>query len=604
MFATLRWRLTFFFTGLVLLTLLAGGMAASWIMSRQFEALTLVDGREKAQTLAPWLEATWNLERSWETLPELLVGDVVGAAPPFLSQVAGAEMADVQRSEPEQPWAGEWQGLEPESADTVPFYQEYEYPPDRALADALGLTVAQFYEELLEKSPATLFAERGLSREEAMRIYLNAQIADVATYGLPRADQILTLAYGHDFLNAWFSEETWAGNTNELSQKTALHTTWVQLVGDARIFLANPQHIIIEDSAGNERTGELLSESWKAQALPLHDWSDGTVIGSLLVASGQEFYNRQQQDFLRQVNRSLFAIGVVAALAAFGISDWLSRQITAPVKAITQASRELAEGRRLAALPVRSQDELGQMSATFNRMAASLAEQQELRRRLIHDLSHELNTPLAVIQLETEAWADEIQSADESLPRIHQEIDHLRRLLHDLNQVAEMDNAPPRWEMAPLEPAALVQDAARRWQTVATQAGLRLRTELPAGERCLVRGNPQRLGQVLNNLISNAVRYTEPGGEIVIGTGRDAATGNCLITVRDTGVGIDSADLPHIFERLWRADRSRNRAQGGRGLGLSIARQIVEQHGGHISAESTPGQGSTFTTTLPGVMDN
>jgi two-component system OmpR family sensor kinase len=255
------------------------------------------------------------------------------------------------------------------------------------------------------------------------------------------------------------------------------------------------------------------------------------------------------------------------------------------------------------------------MSITFNQMAEALATQRTLRQRLVNDLSHELNTPLSVIQLEMQALRDGLQTPAQAFEQVQGEIELLRNLVRDLSNLETTDNGHFPLQCEPVDLLALAQRAIKRWQAKAESKGVTLTLAAPVDLLPITEADPARLTQVLGNLLDNALRHTETGGTITVAcqvatlaalalppTYRPvtALTGPGLVmTVSDTGCGIPAADLPHLFERFYRVDSSRNRRSGGRGLGLAIVRQIITAHGGHLWVRSSEGQGSCFGFWLP-----
>ena len=289
--------------------------------------------------------------------------------------------------------------------------------------------------------------------------------------------------------------------------------------------------------------------------------------------------------------------GVVTVGLAVGLAIWLSRRITAPVRALTEATQAVAQG-DATRLRVTTSDELGQMSDAFNRMSSTLESQRELRRRLVNDVSHELNTPLSVIHLEAAGLRDGLQSADTASDHIIQEVERLRGLVTDLDWLAETDHGELRLklEATPLEEVIGVE--LERWQPQAQAREVSLSLEMPADgpEGEVDRG---RMSQALGNVVVNAINSVDPGGNVVLGARADSDE-VVSISIVDDGIGIDPLELPHIFERFYRAEQTRSRGTRGSGLGLAIARAIVEAHRGTITASSAgPGQGTTVTIRVP-----
>ncbi len=238
------------------------------------------------------------------------------------------------------------------------------------------------------------------------------------------------------------------------------------------------------------------------------------------------------------------------------------------------------------------------MSAAFNQMTSTLEMQRELRRRLINDVSHELNTPLSVIKLEAIGLRDGLQTPDSASDHIIQEVDRLGGIVTDLDWLAETDSGELRLSVEATPVRGLLTSEVDRWQpqSQARQIALSLQMSSELPDLPLDR---MRMSQALGNVISNAITCTEAGGSIVV-RGRMEGEEELAISITDDGTGIDAADLPHVFDRFYRTDRSRSQGVGGTGLGLAIARAIVEAHGGTVAlASDGPGQGVIVTIRLP-----
>ena len=235
------------------------------------------------------------------------------------------------------------------------------------------------------------------------------------------------------------------------------------------------------------------------------------------------------------------------------------------------------------------------MSAAFNRMTSTLEAQRHLRSRLINDVSHELNTPLSVILLEAQALRDGLQTPESASDHIIQEVDRLRGLVIDLDGLAESDHGQLSLTLERSSIYELLATEVDRWQPQSQVSQVEFRLKVPAGLPN-VNLDRMRMSQALGNVLSNAVNCTEAGGHIVLGAGleRDDLL---AISIIDDGIGIDAADLPHVFDRFYRTDQSRNRGIGGTGLVLAITRAIVEAHGGTIAVTSD-GLGLSASVTL------
>ena len=327
------------------------------------------------------------------------------------------------------------------------------------------------------------------------------------------------------------------------------------------------------------------------------DLSANRPVGHAYVDVNREFLSSESHGFLRTLLYVIIVGGVLTVGVAVLLAAWLSKRIAAPVTALTDATQAIAQG-DTTQLPVTSSDELGRMSAAFNRMTSALETQRGLRRRLINDVSHELNTPLTVIQLEARALRDGLQTPESASDHIIQEVDRLRGLTTDLDWLAETDSGELRLALEASSIHDLLTAETDRWQpqSQALQVELSLEASADLPDIALDR---MRMSQALGNVVSNAMNCTEAGGSIVLSAELEGDEG-LAISVIDDGIGIDAADLPHVFDRFYRTDRSRSRGIGGTGLGLAITRAIVEAHGGTIAVASDgPGQGITVTIRLP-----
>ncbi|UWP79981.1 sensor histidine kinase [Dactylosporangium fulvum] len=290
-----------------------------------------------------------------------------------------------------------------------------------------------------------------------------------------------------------------------------------------------------------------------------------------------------------------FAAGGVIVVALLGTAV-IATRIVRPVRALTAASARVAGGELGARVAVGGSEELVRLATSFNWMAASLEGADERQRRLVADLAHELRTPLSNLRGYIEAIRDGVfEPTDDVLGSLHEEAILQQRLVDDLQDLALAESGALVYHPADLDLVDLVEASARAGQAAAEQAGVRL--VVAPGQRLPVRVDADRIRQVLGNLLSNAIRHTPAGGSVTL---RAVADGDdAVVTMVDTGSGIDPGDLPHVFDRLWRADAARSRDTGGSGLGLAIARQLVIDQGGRIEAASEAGAGTTMTITLP-----
>jgi len=279
----------------------------------------------------------------------------------------------------------------------------------------------------------------------------------------------------------------------------------------------------------------------------------------------------------------------------------MDREITRPVEQLTQATRRIADGHfeeRVPAAPAPAGDELVEFARSFNRMAQGLERAEELRRELIANVAHELRTPLATMKGNLEGMLDDVLPADpERIQLLYLEAGRLETLVNDLQELSRVEAGVFTLNRQRIEPAELANAVVQRLERQFVDKGVALYNQVPAGLPALD-VDPNRIGQVLLNLVGNALQYTQAGGRVTLTA--SLAGDRIAFHIADTGIGIPAEHLPHIFTRFYRVDRSRSRTGGGTGIGLTIARLLAEAHGGTIVAESAgAGQGSTFTLYLP-----
>jgi len=385
-----------------------------------------------------------------------------------------------------------------------------------------------------------------------------------------------------------------------------------QIAGE-RVILASEAGQIVADSAG-ELVGQSVGGDWDTPAAQiLHHGKEVGVLytdfrgwdvdlGKVLPDSVRvrppppPGVEPESMVFLASVNRTLLLIAVVAGLGAVLLILGLSRRILAPVEALTAAVRRMEAGDLSQRVEVTSQDEIGELAQAFNGMADGLARLEELRRNMVTDVAHELRTPLSNIRGYLEALQDGmVEPEGHIIDSLHAEAMLLNLLVDDLQELSLAEAGQLKLERQPVALADIVDRAVEAVRPRAEAEEIRLQVDLP--EDLLVDVDPQRIGQVLRNLLENALLHTPPGGEIAVAARTEGQW--VEVSVLDTGSGIAAEDLPYVFERFYRADKSRSRATGGAGLGLAIARQLVEAHGGRIRVESTEREGSTFTFAMP-----
>ncbi|HVB21117.1 MAG TPA: HAMP domain-containing sensor histidine kinase [Ktedonobacteraceae bacterium] len=337
--------------------------------------------------------------------------------------------------------------------------------------------------------------------------------------------------------------------------------------------------------------------------------SNGQVIGAILQAiPGKYPQGFSPNDFLVNVNQAILITGLIIALVVIIFSMILARRLTRPLTSLTLAAEQMRQGdyaRRVE--PPRSMDEMGRLATSFNAMATTieadvneLRRQEQLRRDMIANIAHDMLTPLTAIQGFNEALADDVitqpEQRQETAQLIGRETQRLRRLVVDMQQMTSLESGQTQLELAPLDIHTLVDETLAVIHPECELAGITVRNEIDPTTPP-VQADSDRITQVLLNLLDNARRHTSSGGTITVGAIPKEAM--LQIWISDTGSGIATEDLPHIFERFYRVDKSRTGATGGSGLGLSIVKAIITTHGGSISAESMPGKGTRIVFTLP-----
>ncbi|MBI3972992.1 MAG: HAMP domain-containing protein [Chloroflexi bacterium] len=302
--------------------------------------------------------------------------------------------------------------------------------------------------------------------------------------------------------------------------------------------------------------------------------------------------------FRAAMNRALWTGGAVAALAALAASLFVTGRVVGPIRRLATASRSIAAGRYAERVPAGGDDELAALAASFNEMAGTLEATEQRRLELIGDVAHELRTPVATLEGYLEGLLDGVvEPTAETWAKLHGEAGRMRRLIDDLQELSRAEAGRFSLHPAAVDPAAIAQAALDRLAGQFEEKGLTLSTDLPQRVP-VVYADRDRAVQVLTNLLTNALRHTPVPGRVTVAVQRKPQAVQFVVT--DTGTGIDAEHLPHVFERFYRVDRSRSRALGGSGIGLTIARALVEAMGGQIWAESAGlGKGATFGFTLP-----
>jgi len=376
--------------------------------------------------------------------------------------------------------------------------------------------------------------------------------------------------------------------------------------GEERIVLTNPQDIVIADSQQN-----LIGESYQrddgvplylpiitispsGQSLPSQ--SSEYLFGTVYITS------QRSPDALaillsNTINRYLLWGAALAIAIALILTFILSRRILSPIRTLGNTARKLGKGDFSQRVRIKDRGEVGELAKTFNSMADDLERTEKLRRNMVADIAHELRTPLSNVSGYLEAIRDEVIKPEPStIASLSEEVDLLSRLVDDLQELALADAGELKLNRQSEDITQLIQQAVKAVQTKVLAKGLEINVDITANLSS-VNIDYQRISQVLRNLLENAIKHTPNGGKITVSAVQQESF--IRVNVEDDGEGIPAEDLPNMFERFYRVDKSRTRHAGGSGLGLTIAKRLVESHGGTISVQSELGKGSCFSFKLP-----
>jgi signal transduction histidine kinase len=329
----------------------------------------------------------------------------------------------------------------------------------------------------------------------------------------------------------------------------------------------------------------------------------GTTPGLMIPGNDNDpsevvYMGEAERAFLDSVRNSLWLAALVAILTGVALGFFFSRLVSGPMKQLTMAARKVANGDFSQRVTANTDDEIGEVSAAFNTMSEQLEAKEKSRRQLLADIAHELRNPLSIIQGNLEAWLDDvITPTSDQVASVYDETVLLSRLVTDLRDLSLAEAGQLKLYQNPTELGEFIFAEIASVQTRCQEKQISISADLPSGLP-LVLIDKDRVRQVLHNLVDNALRYTPAGGKIRIGA-EYAKPGWVTLSVADTGSGIQSKDLPHVFDHFYKADRSRHRGHGGAGIGLAMVKRVVELHGGEVWVKSRKGKGTTFYFTLP-----
>ncbi len=391
-----------------------------------------------------------------------------------------------------------------------------------------------------------------------------------------RLEQILT----------GYHTEGWAGVQTLVRDMSSLY--------GQRIVLTDANGVVVGDSDGS-LMGKTFTSDWTSQKLLSQQ--GGTILGTLYISPQPSAEIALTTELSDSIKRFLLLGGGLAVIAAVALTFVLSRRISTPVQSLAIAARRLGEGNLSQRAQISDKGEMGELAQAFNSMACALEHADRLRRNLVADTAHELRSPIYNIRGYVEAIQDGVVEPDaKTISSINEEVILLCHLVDDLRELSLVESGKLQLSYQTENVAEMVHHILVTMQPKAEAKEISLTVYMP-DELPPARADFQRIIQVLHNLLDNAITHTPKGGTVTI-TARQL-NGCVEISVTDNGEGIPTDDLPHIFERFYRVDKSRTRATGGSGLGLTIAKYLVEEHGGKIWVESRLGQGSTFYFTVP-----
>jgi len=368
---------------------------------------------------------------------------------------------------------------------------------------------------------------------------------------------------------------------------------WGNLYGQ-RIILTDANDSVVADSEG-----DVLGESYAPDSpgRPLSSPWQTDAIGTLYIESSSDVGLISLQILFNEIGRFFIWGGLIGVAIALVITFLLSRRVLAPVKALTSAARQLGRGDFSQRVQVKDKGELGEMANTFNFMASDLEQAEQRQRNMVADIAHELRTPLSNLRGYLEAVRDGVIKPDaDTIRSLDEEAALLSRLVDDLQELSLAEAGELKLVCQAENIGELIKQTVGGLQAQAATKGLSVSVDLPDRLPAVNIDSP-RISQVLRNLLENALAHTVEGDAITVTA---AQQGNWVeVSVVDTGEGIPAEGLPNIFERFYRVDKSRARTTGGSGLGLTIAKRLVEAHGGTIQAQSERGKGSRFSFTVP-----
>jgi signal transduction histidine kinase len=353
---------------------------------------------------------------------------------------------------------------------------------------------------------------------------------------------------------------------------------------------------IVIRAGSSFRAGDTLPQDQIQSGTPIQ--VEGETVGYLIFSPPPFDENSPERNFLIRTTQLLAYSALATTAIALLLGILLSRNLTSPIRELTRATHAVSQGDLSQQVPIRSNDELGELGKAFNTMSAELSRSVNARRQMTADIAHELRTPLSLILGHAEAVHDGVlPPTRENFEIIREEAGRLEHLVNDLRTLSLADAGELTIQLQTIEPERLLREVASLYQYQTQRKNITLDLDI-ASPLSTIEVDPGRMTQVLTNILDNALRHTPEGGRIVLSA--KEANDQIELAIQDNGPGLNVEDLERIFERFYRTDSSRQRDDypGGSGLGLAIARSIVQAHGGQVSAESEAGKGLKVMITL------
>jgi two-component system OmpR family sensor kinase/two-component system sensor histidine kinase BaeS len=384
----------------------------------------------------------------------------------------------------------------------------------------------------------------------------------------------------------------YGGQAGSMAGRRPNGTAMVMGLGSGDVLLLDANGNVVA-SSDIELLGKPVSEASIGQSLSIK--VNDAAVGSLIVLNLQK--GVLENEFINSLNKAILWAAVFAAIVALLLGMIISKHLTRPLAMLTNAASRLA-GRDLGyRVPVLSGDEIGELAVSFNNMAETLERNERLRKNLIADTAHELRTPLSILRGNLESLQEEIiKASPEIIISLHDEVMRITRLVNELQDISLADAGELRLNRRSVSVDELVEKATLLFSGEANQKNVNFQVDIQAGMP-QVHVDPDRIVQVVLNILKNALFYTQPGGSVRLSAVLQGDS--AVFSIRDTGLGIAPEDLANVFERFYRSEQSRHRAGGGAGLGLAIAKGLVEAHGGKIWVESKVNEGSIFSFSVP-----